>query len=701
MDSPINDFFNKAQVKKIRNIGIIAHVDHGKSTLTDNLLAEVGIINKDLAGTQLATDSYQTEKLKGITINSSTVSFLYKDHLFNLTDTPGHVDFSGEVVKTLRGTDGGILLVDIVEGVMTQTETVVGQALNEGLNLVLFINKVDRVVSELFLNSKEIYEKLSKTVSSINALIKRLTGKSEDYFKFEDNVIFGSALNKWGTSVPDIRIKNSNFSEILEGILNKKSLSEKFNLAKILLDKCIEKVGSPDINQKNKLHRTYIINDKEDQYHNLSQDILDCNSDGEFNAVVVDVNYDPYSGLMPTLKILSGKYRKGTPIYSNNSDIPLKTPTRVLVSNLKKFEEVDVAYAGTIVTYQGVDALTTGDTVTTKPSTFVYPGLIFSRRSVVGYSVTPQNISELKKMIDSIKCLVLEDPTLQFTYSQDTKEFTLYGIGMLHLQIALNKLDLIYNVKVNHSPPMIDYSETLKSERSSEVCVRSPNKLNDFKFYIFKLPENLTEKLLKNEITNKNLRSACQMYGISKDLSKKCEKILANGCVYFDDTKGCSFMDVTKENLVKSIDLTLSTGFNLKRAIKGVGFVITDSAIHEDGLHRGINQLRGAFRDGLEKIFKQNPPIVVEPIMKISIDCPYKYLESVSNDICTRRGTVETIDPSDIESYCKIIAICPLAECLTLSSVVMALTEGRGLLDMSLKGYNEVPPEILSKLKLK
>lgn len=700
LDTPINNFFNKSEVDAIRNIGIIAHVDHGKSTLTDNLLAEVGIINKDLAGTQLATDSFQTEKLKGITINSSTISFLYKNNLFNLTDTPGHVDFSGEVVKTLRGTDGAVLLVDIVEGVMTQTETVVGQALNEGLNLVLFINKVDRVVSELYLNSRETYERLLKTVNSINTLIRRLTGKEEEYFKFEENVLFGSALNKWGTSIPDIRSKNSNFNHILNCVLEKKPLNEQFNLAKIILDKCLEKISAPYVNQKNKLHRTYLINDKEEQFETLSKDLLECDPKGEFRAVVTDVNYDAYSGLMPTLKVLSGKYTKGTPIYANASPTPLKTPTRILVSNLKKFEQIETAYAGTIITFQGVDTLTTGSTVTTKQDSFEYPGLVFGRRSVVGYSVTPKNISELKKMIDSIKCLVLEDPTLQFNYSEDTKEFTLYGIGMLHLQIALNKLDLVYNVKVAHSSPMIDYSETLKTEKSIEVSVRSPNKLNDFRYYIFKLPEDLTERLLKNQITNKNLRPACEASGISKDLSKHSEKILANGCIYFDNTKGCSFMDVTKENIVKSIELTLSTGYNLKRAIKGVGFVITDSAIHEDGLHRGINQLRGAFRDGLERIFKENPPMVVEPIMAISIDLPFKYLDSVTNDLTTKRGQVTEVDPSQIESYCKIIGLCPLAESLTLSSVVAALTEGRGLLDMSLKGYSEVPVELLPKLKL-
>lgn len=700
INSPVNDYFNACNINTIRNIGIIAHVDHGKSTLTDNLLAEVGIINKELAGTQLATDSFEVEKLKGITINSSTVSFLFKNHLFNLTDTPGHVDFSGEVVKTLRGTDGAVLLVDIVEGVMTQTEAVVGQAINEGLTLVLFINKVDRVVSELFLNSKETYERLLKTVNSINALIRRLTGRTDDYFKFEENVLFGSALNKWGTSIPDIRAKESNFNQILSAILEKRPLNEKFSLAKILLDKCIEKIQPPYVNQKNKLQRTYSINDKENIFQTLPEDLLTCDPHGEFRAVVTDVNYDPYSGLMPTLKILSGTYKKGTPIYTNNGNSPVKTPTRILVSNLKKFEEVETAYAGTIVTFQGVDTLITGSTVTAKPDTFEYPGLTFSRRSIVGYSVTPQNISELKKMIDSIKCLVLEDPTLQFDYSEETKEFTLHGIGLLHLEIALEKLNLIYNIKVKHSAPVIEYSETLRDDRSVEVSVRSPNKLNDFKYYIFKLPESLTERLLKNEVTNKNLRTVCEAEGISKDLAKCSEKILSNGCIYFDNTKGCSFMDVTKENLVKSIELTLSTGYNLKRAIKGIGFVITDSAIHEDGLHRGINQLRGAFRDGLERIFNQNPPMIVEPIMNVSIEAPFKYLEALTNDLTTRRGQVVEIEPSQMESYCKIIATCPLAESLTLSSIVSALTEGRGIPDMSLKGYAEVPPQTLSKLKL-
>ena len=698
----IEKLLSEVDVKKIRNLSIIAHVDHGKSTLTDNLLAEAGMISEELAGTQLVTDYLQMEKQRGITINSSNVSFAYKGHLFNITDSPGHVDFNSAVVKSLRGSDGAILVVDVVEGVMTQTETVLGQALKEGLELVLFINKLDRVVSQLYLSSKEIFEKLCKTLNSINDLIKRLTNQS-NYFDLNKNVLFGSALNKWAVSIPELMARKSNFGEIVESIKNKESLNKKYPLAKLILDTCISQIPSPELLQKNKIHKTYVVNDLEDQFDTLSEDLLKCDPKGAFRAVVTEITHDKYAGNLATIRVLSGTYKKGDPLYSNvNSYLaPIKTPIRLLLAYIRKYEEIPQCYAGTIVVLQGTEGLVVGSSLTSdQTDQFNYPGLTYARNSVVAYAISPKKSTDMVKMIDAVKTLSLEDPTLQYEYAQETKEFKIYGVGLLHLEIAIAKLKTLHNVEVTHSNPVVEYSETLSLECSPKVSVRTANKHNDFEFYIFKLPETLTEKLLKNEVTNKNLRAECEAQGISKDLSKKSVKILTNGCVYFDDTKGCSLMEETKQNLVRSMELALSTGFKLKRAFKGLGFVITFASIHMDGLHRGINQLRGAFRKGIEQLFSMNPPLVVEPIMRLEIETPYKYISDIQTDIESRRGLIELIDASEIEGYTKLIGSCPLAQCFDLSTVLMSITEGRVLFDMNLKCYDPVPLEVLKILNL-
>ncbi|OYT66355.1 hypothetical protein B6V00_03665 [ANME-1 cluster archaeon ex4572_4] len=164
------------KTERIRNIGIIAHIDHGKTTLTDNLLAGAGIISKDLAGEQLFTDSYYLEQERGITIFAASASMVYdyngEDYLINLIDTPGHVDFGGDVTRALRAVDGAVVVVDAVEGAMPQTETVLRQAMKENVKPVLFINKVDRMINELKVDAREMQAQLGKIIDKVNKLMR-------------------------------------------------------------------------------------------------------------------------------------------------------------------------------------------------------------------------------------------------------------------------------------------------------------------------------------------------------------------------------------------------------------------------------------------------------------------------------------------------------------------------------------------------
>ncbi|MDD1654185.1 MAG: GTP-binding protein, partial [Methanomicrobiales archaeon] len=195
---------------KIRNIGIVAHIDHGKTTLSDSLLAGAGMISEELAGKQLFMDSDEEEQARGITIDASNVSMVHEyegqEYLINMIDTPGHVDFGGDVTRAMRAVDGAVVLVDAVEGPMPQTETVLRQALKEGVRPVLFINKVDRLINELKVDETEMQIRLGKVIDKINKLIK---GMNEEMYnqgwKLDagtGTVAFGSALYKWAVSVP-------------------------------------------------------------------------------------------------------------------------------------------------------------------------------------------------------------------------------------------------------------------------------------------------------------------------------------------------------------------------------------------------------------------------------------------------------------------------------------------------------------------
>ena len=208
--------------KHIRNIGIVAHIDHGKTTLSDNLLAGAGIISEELAGKQLFMDSDAEEQARGITIDASNVSMVHEfegnDYLINMIDTPGHVDFGGDVTRAMRAVDGAVVLVDAVEGTMPQTETVLRQALKEQVRPVLFINKVDRLVNELKVDETEMQIRLGKVIDKVNKLIKGMNEESyNNGWKLDASqgtVAFGSALYNWAISVPYMKKSGVSFKDV-------------------------------------------------------------------------------------------------------------------------------------------------------------------------------------------------------------------------------------------------------------------------------------------------------------------------------------------------------------------------------------------------------------------------------------------------------------------------------------------------------
>ena len=208
----------------IRNIGIVAHIDHGKTTLSDNLLAGAGMISEELAGRQLFMDSDEEEQARGITIDASNVSMVHEyggeEYLINMIDTPGHVDFGGDVTRAMRAVDGAVVVVDAVEGTMPQTETVLRQALKEGVRPVLFINKVDRLINELKVDEQEMQIRLARVIDKVNKLIKGMNEKMYNAgWKLDaakGTVSFGSALYNWAVSVPYMKKSGVSFKDVFD-----------------------------------------------------------------------------------------------------------------------------------------------------------------------------------------------------------------------------------------------------------------------------------------------------------------------------------------------------------------------------------------------------------------------------------------------------------------------------------------------------
>ncbi|MEM4672628.1 MAG: GTP-binding protein, partial [Sulfolobales archaeon] len=356
-------------IDQIRNIGIIAHVDHGKTTLTDTLLAAAGIISEKLAGEILALDYLNVEQQRGITVKAANISLYYefegKPYVINLIDTPGHVDFSGKVSRSLRVLDGAIVVVDAVEGVMTQTETVLRQALEERVRPLLFINKIDRLIRELRMSPKEIQDRFVQIIKEINNLID-VYGEPEYKEKWKidpvkGHVAFGSAKDKIGVTIPYSQRKGVKISDIIsayeKGREAVEDLQKKIPLHEALLEMVIKHIPNPREAQKYRIPKIW----KGSIDSEIGRAMMNADPEGPLVYIINDMRHDPHAGLVATGRILSGYVEEGREVYLINA----KTSQRILQTSLYMGpfrEPVDRIYAGNIAAVLGLDKARSGET---------------------------------------------------------------------------------------------------------------------------------------------------------------------------------------------------------------------------------------------------------------------------------------------------------------------------------------------------
>ena len=298
-------------LETIRNIAIIAHVHHGKTTLTDTLLAKVGLISKQVSGDVLYTNYEEIEKERRMTIKSAAISlgFNYndKDYIINLIDTPGHVDFGGHVTRSMRAVDGVVLVVDPVEGVMPQTETVLRQAMKEKAKPVLFVNKTDRLLNELRLTPEQTFEKLLKLVEDINRLIEQYAPEDfVDSWKVsveKGSVAIGSAADKWATSLKTMQKYNTGFKRIYELTEKQdmKTLQEVAPIDETTLTMIVDHLPSPKEAQKYRIPHLW----HGDLQSAAGQDMLNVDQKAKTIAVVFGINYDQRSGEVAIARVFS------------------------------------------------------------------------------------------------------------------------------------------------------------------------------------------------------------------------------------------------------------------------------------------------------------------------------------------------------------------------------------------------------------
>jgi len=474
---------------RVRNIGIIAHVDHGKTTTSDQLLASAGIISPKVAGEALALDYLKVEQQRGITVKAANVSLYHetegKGYVINLIDTPGHVDFSGRVTRSLRVLDGSIVVVDSVEGVMTQTETVLRQSLEERVRPILFINKVDRLVKELKLGPQEMMQKLLGIIREVNNMIDMYAEQEyKEKWKINPNmgnVVFGSAKDRWGFSVPMSQKKGIGMKDVIAAYTaaDKTKLNELAQQAPIdeaLLDSVIKFVPDPVEAQKYRIPKIW----KGDLDNELAKAMLDADINGPIVMMITDMKVDPHAGLVATGRVFSGTMRPGQEVWLVNA----KTPQRTLQVSLYMGQTRELAEeipAGNIAAVLGLEKARSGETlldVRFKDLQGSFERLHYVSEPVVTIAVDPQNPKDLAKMIDALRKLSIEDPNLVVKINEETGEYLLSGMGFLHLEVSLQLLKDNYGIEVKTTPPIVVYRESVRTRaRSLRQVPQQHNKM--------------------------------------------------------------------------------------------------------------------------------------------------------------------------------------------------------------------------------
>ncbi|MHA1213543.1 MAG: GTP-binding protein, partial [Candidatus Heimdallarchaeota archaeon] len=408
--------------RKIRNIALVAHIDHGKTTLSDSLLVSAGILAPSTAGEARALDFLPEEQRRGITMKTANISLTVKkgedDYLINLIDSPGHVDFSGKVARALRIVDGAIVVVDAVEQIMAQTETVVRQCITEGVKPILFINKIDRLINELKLTSKQIAERIEIIYNNFNNLVAKYS-KNTSVPKWKSttkdgSVVFGSALHRWAISVPLIKEQGITFDEIValyqQNELEK--LQELLPLEQALIAMIVDHLPDPIIAQKYRISTVW----KGDLTSTIGQAMINCDAD-EANAPVAfgctKILMDDHAGMLVLGRIFSGTLKEKTLVHLVSSKEAKKVQTIYIFMGADK-KRIDSVPAGNTVALSGLGKVSPGETIIDRTVEEMVPfeSIKYLANPVVTVAIEPEMLRDLPQLKHVLERYDLEDPNL-------------------------------------------------------------------------------------------------------------------------------------------------------------------------------------------------------------------------------------------------------------------------------------------------
>ena len=689
----------------VRDIGIIAHIDHGKTTMSDSLLAEAGLLSPKIAGAARALDYLEEEQKRGITIKTANISLLHEiegtSHVVNLIDTPGHVDFTGKVTRALRAIDGAVVVVDAVEEVMVQTETVTRQALNERVKPVLFINKVDRLIKELKLNTDQVQSKLLRIIQDFNNLIS-LYGEKEHKKQWKvdptkGTVAFGSALHKWGFTLDIAQQKGIKFSDVVDAYQTGRyeELEETVPLHSAILDMAVKNLPNPVVAQKYRVPKVW----KGDLDSEIGKAMINCDENGPTVICLTSAQMDPHAGLVATGRTFSGVIQEGDRVYL----VGAKKDYRVqqVSMYMGAFREVVARIvAGNIAAVLGLDLARAGETLIDighKDAMVPFESIKYVSEPVITIAIEPKHPRELPRLVDLMARLAIDDPNLVTTINKETGEYLLSGMGELHLEIAVKFLKQYGGgLELLTSRPIVVYRETVSAE-GVVAMAKSPNKHSRFWIQVEPLDQNVVELMEKGELfeamgkkrINSTLREEA---GWSAKEARNVWALEEHKNILLDMTKGIQYLREVKETVNSGFRWAAKNGPLSDEPIRGIKVKLLDAKLHEDPVHRGPAQIMPAVKRAVWGSFLTAQPILSEPVYKIGVSVPQQFVGEVTGLITRKRGRVTASEQKG--PVTMITGFLPVAETFGLSADMRSATSGHAFWQTQFDHWEKVPESI-------
>ena len=691
---------------QIRNFGVIAHVDHGKTTMSDSLLAASGIISPSVAGQALALDSMKLEQNRQMTIRGANVTLYYeiegKEYVINMIDTPGHIDFTGRVTRALRAIDGVVVVSDSVEGIMTQTETVTRQALEERVRPVLYINKIDRLVKELRLDPSAMQKWLSNIIAEFNKLVD-IYAEQELREKWKvsiqgNSVAFGSAKDRWGFNYNIAQKNGVGFKDVYDAYNSDdqsliKGLSEKAPLHEAVLGMVVQHHPPPHVAQRYRIPKIW----PGDLDSDVGKSLVSCDEKGPILMMVTTINVDPQAGRIATGRLFSGTIKDGDEVYLIDGKRTGKVQSvNIYMGNTR--EVVNMLPAGNIPALLGIDHAIAGETFSSIKNIPAFESIKYVSEPVVTIAIEPKHPKDLPKLVEALRRITVEDPNLIVKINEESGETLLSGMGVLHLEIATS-LILETGLEITTTQPLINYRETIRNS-AGPIMSKSPNRHNKIFMRAEPLGEDIIE-LIKNgqiheDLDRKQIAKLLREKGWSADEAKNVSAVDISGNILVDETKGVQFIQESMDSIRSGFDDVIHSGPIAHETLRGVKFVLHHFVPHEDPAHRGLAQLMPATRRSMLGSMLLADPALLEPILGMEIKCPQEQIGTVAGILSGKRGKLLNVEQKGVISI--ILGEVPASETFDLSEVMRGGTAGKALWNTYFKSWQAVPQSIFKSL---